>query len=199
MKIPCLKYLKAGIAGFLLCVFAVACNNESGNNSTTDTTTPATDSSGSTSTNTPSTTDSNTAKTATTIKKKGKASANMTAETADANAKMEMDKMGYYNRTEVLPGYNGGQTALENYITNNIEYPQDAIDNNMEGTVKVQFAVDEQGAISNVKAVGDKLGYGLEEEAIRVVSKMPKWTPGKIKGKNVKTWRTLPITYKLES
>jgi protein TonB len=97
-----------------------------------------------------------------------------------------------------MPAYNGGQAALENYITNNIEYPQQAIDNNAEGTVSVHFLVDEKGNISNVTTVGNKMGYGLEEEAIRVVSKMPPSTPGKVKGKNVKTWRTLPITYKFD-
>ena len=135
---------------------------------------------------------------ATAKKKTGKASMGITVNT-DANTKIEKDKMGYYNRTEVLPAYKGGQSALETYINNNIEYPQDAIDNNTEGTVNVQFAVDEQGNISNVKTIGNKIGYGLEEEAIKVVSKMPQWTAGQVKGKNVKTWRILPITYKLES
>ncbi len=122
----------------------------------------------------------------------------MEADPADASAKIEPDKMGYYTRTEVSPAYSGGQSALENYIMNTIEYPSQAIDNNVEGTVHIQFAVDEQGKISNVKPTGTRLGYGLEEEAVRVVSRMPAWTPGKVKGKNVKTWRTLPITYKLE-
>jgi periplasmic protein TonB len=130
------------------------------------------------------------------IKKSGKVSTNTSSD--DTKVKMEKDKMGYYNRTEVLPAYKGGQNAIENYITNNIEYPQDAIDNNIEGIVIVQFGVDENGNISNVSTVGNKIGHGLEEEAIKVVSKMPKWTPGQVKGKNVKTWRTLPITYRLE-
>ena len=129
-------------------------------------------------------------------KKSGKVSTSMAAD--DAKVKMEKDKIGYYNRTEVLPVYNGGQSAMENYIINTIEYPQDAIDDNIEGVVTVQFGVDENGNISNVSTIGNKIGYGLEEEAIRVVSKMPKWTPGQIKGKNVKTWRTLPINYRLE-
>lgn len=129
-------------------------------------------------------------------KKSGKVSTSMTSD--DAKTKMEKDKMGYYNRAEVLPAYSGGQSSVENYIMNNIEYPQDAIDNNAEGIVNVQFGVDESGNISNVSTVGNKIGYGLEEEAMRVVSKMPKWTPGQIKGKNVKTWRTLPINYRLE-
>ena len=112
--------------------------------------------------------------------------------------KIAMDKQGIYNRTEVEPAFAGGDPALENYIVSTIEYPQNAIDNNIEGKVNVRFAVDEKGNISNVSTFGEKIGYGLEEEAIKVVSDMPKWTPGQVKGKNVKTWRTLPITYRLE-
>jgi TonB family protein len=164
-------------------LFFIGCNDEkSANNST----------SGASDTDTTVATTQTVAKT----KKSGKASASVTAD--DTKVKMEKDKMGYYNRTEVLPAYNGGQSAMENYINNTIEYPQDAIDNNVEGVVMVQFGVDENGNVSNVSTVGNKLGYGLEEEAIRVVSKMPKWTPGQVKGKNVKTWRTLPINYRLE-
>jgi len=112
---------------------------------------------------------------------------------------MVMDKTGIYNYTEVLPAFAGGESALESYIVNNIEYPQEAIDNNIEGIVNVRFAVDEKGNVSNVSTVGEKIGYGLEEKAIKVVSEMPKWTPGQVKGKNVKTWRTLPINYRLEA
>jgi TonB family protein len=129
-------------------------------------------------------------------KKSGKVSTSIAAD--DAKVEMKMDKMGYYNRTEVLPSYKGGESAMADYITNTIEYPQNAIDNNIEGVVNVQFGVDENGNISNVSTLGNKIGYGLEEEAIRVVSRMPKWTPGQVKGKNVKTWRTLPINYRLE-
>ena len=130
-------------------------------------------------------------------KKTGKVSSSMAAD--NTGAKIEKDKMGIYNRTEVAPAYSGGQSSLEDYITRNLEYPADAIDNNVEGVVNVQFAVDEKGNVSNVSTIGNKLGYGLEEAAIKVVSNMPKWTPGQVKGKNVKTWRTLPINYRLES
>jgi TonB family protein len=132
----------------------------------------------------------------TSVKKKGKVTATMM--TTDANAKIEVDKMGYYSRTEVAPVYPGGQSSLEDYINNNIEYPQEAIDNNTEGTVQVQFSIDENGKVSNAKALGTSLGYGLDEAAVKVVSQMPKWTPGMVKGKKVKAWYTLPITYKLE-
>jgi TonB family protein len=131
------------------------------------------------------------------VKKKGKVSTAMM--TTDANAKIEVDKMGYYSSTEVAPVFPGGQSSLENYINNNIEYPQEAIDNNAEGTVRVQFSIDENGKVSNAKALDTNLGYGLGEAAVKVVSQMPKWTPGMVKGKKVKAWYTLPITYKLDS
>ncbi|RZM12569.1 MAG: energy transducer TonB [Pedobacter sp.] len=184
-----------GIATALLFSSLVAsCNDDkSGNNSSTGSNDANTDTSSAMSSNAPATGDN----TAAAKKKTGKASATMNAD--DANAKMEMDKQGYYNRAEVAPAYSGGQTALEDYINSNIEYPQNAIDNSVEGVVNVQFAVDEKGNVSNVSTVGPKVGYGLEEEAIRVVSKMPKWTPGTVKKKNVKVWRTLPINYRLES
>ena len=132
------------------------------------------------------------------VKKKGKAS--MGTATTDANGmKIEKDKMGVYTRAEVMPVYAGNDQALSDYISTNIVYPDQAVENSVEGTVKVQFVVDENGAISDVQTVGNKLGYGLEEEAVNVVSKLPKWTPGKVKGKNVKTRLSVPITYKLES
>lgn len=111
---------------------------------------------------------------------------------------MKPDKDGVYEMTDVRPAYPGGQSALEDYINNNIEYQQPAIDNNTEGTVDVQFVVDENGNVSSVKTVGKELGSGLDDEAVKVISNMPKWTPGKVKGKNVKTRMVLPITYKIE-
>jgi len=175
--------IKKGIVVSAVVLFLFGCNDDkSANNST-----PVTSEKDTTTTDRPPVVKK---------KKSGKVSTSITAD--DVKVKMEKDKMGYYNRTEVLPAYNGGQSAMENYIMNNIEYPQDAVDNNVEGIVNVQFGVDENGNVSNVSTVGNKIGYGLEEEAIRVVSKMPKWTPGQVKGKNVKTWRTLPINYRLE-
>jgi len=97
-----------------------------------------------------------------------------------------------------MPAYPGGQNALEDYMNNNVEYPQNAMDNNSEVTVNVQFVVDENGKVRDAKVVGKELGSGLDEEAVKVVSNMPKWTAGKVKGKNVKTRIVLPVTYKLE-
>lgn len=193
--------VRGWIAAVAMAAFMTACNNEDTANNTVATDTSTT---GAT-TIAPGTTDSNTVTgttpssttTTTSVKRKGRVTAAIKAD--DETAKMQMDQSGYYNRAEVAPAYPGGQNSLENYIVNHIEYPQDAIDNNAEGTVYIQFGIDENGKVTNVKTTGSKLGYGLDEEAVRVVSNMPKWTPGQVKGKKVKTWRTLPISYKLES
>ena len=131
-------------------------------------------------------------------KKKGKASVSKKA--ANSNAvKVKKDKDGVYTAAEIMPVYPGNDQALSDYISSNINYPDDALNNNIEGTVNIAFVIDADGTISDVKTTGDKIGYGLEEEAVSVVSKLPKWTPGKVKGKNVKTRLNIPITYKMES
>jgi periplasmic protein TonB len=170
------------IAAFMGLFFVVACSDS--------------DKSGKSSTSKDTSNTANNTPTVAPAKKVGKASVKMMGD--EATSKMEKDKMGYYNRTEVSPVYPGGQDALQTYVTNTLEYPADAIDHNIEGTVKVQFAIDEQGNVSNARTIGNKLGYGLEEEAVKLVSTMPKWTPGMVKGKKVKAWYTLPVTYRLE-
>ena len=195
------RSIRGVIALIAIASFTTACNDETNtaNNSTTeDSATIRTTGDERSAPTTPEGTTTNTpAGAATAPKKKGKISTALKPD--DETVKISVDKKGYYNRSEVLPIYPGGASSLDNYITENIEYPQDAVDNNAEGTVYVQFGVDEKGNISNVSTIGNKIGFGLEEEAVRVVSKMPKWTPGQVKGKTVKTWRTLPITYKIES
>ncbi len=125
--------------------------------------------------------------------KKGKVSIVMDKTTGD----MTPDKEGYYTNAEVLPGYPGGQKALEHFFETNMQYPQEASDNGIEGTVKINFAVDETGKIYSPKVTGKNIGYGMEAEALRVFNKMPNWTPGRIKGKNVKTRFNLPVRFQL--
>jgi protein TonB len=173
--------------GLAIGLFVISCNDDkSANNSTPAANDGDKDTSATTTIAPP----------AKTAKKSGKVSMAKAADKKEE--KIAMDKDGIYSSTEVAPAFKGGEPALENYIVNTITYPDDAIANNVEGIVNVRFEVDEKGNISNVSTVGQKIGHGLEEEAIKVVSDMPKWTPGKVKGKNVKTWRTLPINYRLE-
>ncbi|MFT3683103.1 MAG: TonB family protein [Ferruginibacter sp.] len=128
--------------------------------------------------------------------KKGSVSINA-AETKAGGKEDDVDKEGYY--TNVYPSYPGGEKALESFFEKNIQYPADASDNGVEGIVNINFAVDEKGKISSVKTTNPKIGYGVEEEAMRVFKMMPAWKPGSLKGKNVKTRYNLPVRFQLAS
>ena len=98
------------------------------------------------------------------------------------------------------PQFPGGQKALDNYVNEHINYPQNAIDNDVTGVVRVSFVVDEQGRITKAKLVTpQRVGEGLDEEALKVVSNMPEWKPATIHGKKVKTRLELPISFQVES
>jgi TonB family protein len=136
------------------------------------------------------------ARIAKTKKKKGKTSFTMPVANND---KIVKDEHGVYNRAETMPEFPGGQTALSNYINNNLNYTQTAIDNNTNGTIQVSFIVDEHGKVVDPRVMGGKtLGNGLDEETMQLFNNMPAWTPGKVKGKNVKTRLEIPITFQLE-
>ncbi len=110
---------------------------------------------------------------------------------------MEMDNTGVYNNVEYIPAFPGGSQGLQKYFDDKLKYPEDASNEGVEGTVKVSFVVDENGNLSSPQVVGDRMGYGLDDEALRVIKNMPTWTPGKLKGKNVKTRYTLPVKFQL--
>lgn len=111
----------------------------------------------------------------------------------------ESSEAASMTNVQKMPEFPGGQNALDNYVNNHIDYPQTAIDDNVSGTVRVSFVVDENGKVTKAHVVGNKLGNGLDEQAVKVVSNMPDWKPGQIKGKNVKTRLTLPIAFQVEA
>ena len=125
---------------------------------------------------------------------KGKVVINAPAKTTGT---MEADNMGVYTNVEYIPSFPGGNKGLQTYFDKNIQYPDDASNEGVEGVVNVSFVVDENGKLTALKTDGQKLGYGLEEEALRVIGKMPTWSPGKLKGINVKTKYTLPVRFEL--
>lgn len=99
---------------------------------------------------------------------------------------------------EIMPEFPGGEEALRRFLNNNIHYPSVAQDNNVSGMIFVRFVVGKDGLISEVETIGAKKGAGLEEEALRVVKKMPKWKPGRQNGENVVVYFNLPINFKLQ-
>jgi len=98
---------------------------------------------------------------------------------------------------EEMPTYDGGMDALIEYLSSNINYPQEAKDNDIQGRVIVNFIVDKDGSVTNTK-IEQGIGSGCDEEALRVVSSMPNWIPGKQKGEAVKVSYNLPIKFKLD-
>lgn len=97
---------------------------------------------------------------------------------------------------ELQPVFPGGRDSLAKYLSDNLSYPKKALKKNIEGTVYVQFVVDSQGKISEAKVIKG-IGYGCDEEALRVVQKMPDWTPGMQDGRQVAVRYNLPIKFKL--
>jgi protein TonB len=172
----------------------VACNSDS--DSKTAGSATSADSSMKTAGTADSTAKDTTAMAAKSAKKRRKASVTFPAAGTD---KIVRDKEGVYNRAEIMPEYPGGQNSLSNYINDQFNSSQTAIDDNTTGTIRVSFVVDEKGKVTDVHLLGDhKSDNGLGDQAIKVISNMPSWTPGKIKGKNVKTRLELPIAFELE-
>lgn len=96
---------------------------------------------------------------------------------------------------EEPPMFPGGEDKLMEYLGRNIKYPVKARDNGISGRVYITFVVDSSGSIKDVKIL--KGIEGLNEEALRVVNMMPKWTPGKQNGRNVMVQYNLPIVFSL--
>lgn len=95
---------------------------------------------------------------------------------------------------EEMPTFDGGYAT---YLSKNINYPSQASKMSIEGKVWVQFVVEKDGKISNVKVVKG-IGYGCDEEAVRVISSMPNWTPAKTNGRAVRLTMKLPVKYTLQ-
>lgn len=90
------------------------------------------------------------------------------------------------------------QKKMSEHINNNFKYPREARRKNIQGRVLVMFVINREGIIENIIAKGPEDCEILENEAIRIMSKLPQMTPGKQKGKAVKVKYSQPLTFKLE-
>ena len=99
---------------------------------------------------------------------------------------------------DIRAGFPGGTEALMKYLHEKINYPQDALDKGVEGTVRVEFVVSTDGTIGSVKALNEKLvDASLVREAIREVKSMPAWNPAQSNGVNVASYFQLPVEFQL--
>ncbi|NDV80009.1 energy transducer TonB [Dysgonomonas sp. 511] len=101
-----------------------------------------------------------------------------------------------YHVVEQMPEFVGGVAEMHQFIAANLRYPQEAASEGIEGRVSLRFIINKDGSISDVEATR-KVNPHLDEEAIRVVKAMPKWNAGKLRGKNVRVYFSLPITFRL--
>ena len=107
---------------------------------------------------------------------------------------VSQSKQNVYDMVEQMPEFPGGMPAMIDFLQANLKYPEDAIKQNVGGRVLVMFVVEPDGSLSNVE-VARKVFPSLDAEAIRVVKTMPKWKPGKEKGKPVRVNFTLPVVF----
>ncbi|HET9277086.1 MAG TPA: energy transducer TonB [Flavitalea sp.] len=115
----------------------------------------------------------------------------------EAPKKVEEDWDKTFTKVEIESEYPGGAAAWQRYLIKTLRYPQEAQDNEIQGTVVVQFIVDKAGVVSEVEAIsGPK---ELRDEAVRVIRKSGQWTPAVQNGRQVKSYKKQPIQFRLET
>ena len=114
----------------------------------------------------------------------------------DNSKKDKSEKENVYTVVEEMPKYIGGEDARITFLINNINYPKSAKEAGIQGTVYVTFVINTEGDVVDVKVLRG-IGGGCDEEAIRVVSLMPKWIPGRQSGKVVNVQYNMPIKFTL--
>ena len=124
---------------------------------------------------------------------------NTTANTlSTTNMQTKQSDSKVFVAVEVMPKFKGGESAMMEFLTMNMKYPQAAVKAKQQGRAIVGFIVRKDGTISDVQ-IKKSAGHAvLDEEAMRVVKSMPAWEPGKQKGKPVNVKYYVPITFRLK-
>lgn len=105
---------------------------------------------------------------------------------------------GYYTNVSNMPMFPGGVDAYFEFIKKNLRYPQEAFRQQKEGRVEISMVVDTNGKISQATVIKG-IGYGCNEEALRIIGLMPNWTPGSDKGKKVTVLLNIPIEFRIDA
>ena len=96
-----------------------------------------------------------------------------------------------------MPEYSGGNQAMIDYINDNLRYPIDAQNKGIQGRAICQFVINKDGRVVDVQVVRSTGNSSLDNEAIRLISSMPKWKPGMQRGKPVRVKYTVPVNFRL--
>lgn len=106
---------------------------------------------------------------------------------------VETDEILPFLPAEDMPVFPGN---VQKWVAQNVKYPQIAVENGIEGKVYIQFVIEKDGSVSNITVVRG-VDAMIDKEAVRVISSMPKWQPGKQRGKAVRVSYTIPISFTL--
>ena len=111
--------------------------------------------------------------------------------------KPKVEEYKVFEVVEQMPSFPGGDVALMQYLSKNIKYPPVAEEMGIQGRVICTFVVERDGSVSDIR-IAKSVDPSLDKEAIRVVSSMPKWIPGRQNGQMVRVKYTLPVTFRLQ-
>ena len=103
-----------------------------------------------------------------------------------------------FETVERMPEFPGGPSALFDFISTNVKYPEDAVRQRIEGRVISRFVIDTLGRVRNVEVV-KSVCPSVDAEAVRVIKMLPEWKPGRHKGRKVNVRYTIPVMFRLGS
>lgn len=112
-------------------------------------------------------------------------------------AEVEARAPEVFERVEIEPEFVGGIDAFRTFLVKNLRYPNAAQRSNVQGKIYLHFIVEPDGMLSNIEVLRG-IGFGCDEEAVRVMKLMPKWKPGKQSGRAVRVKFNMPIVFALE-
>ena len=112
------------------------------------------------------------------------------------NEESVYNEVNEIDKVDEKPSFPGGESAMKSYLNSNVKYPVEALENGIRGRVIVQFIIEKDGSISDVK-ISRSVFSSLDREALRVVKAMPKWNPGKVNGIPVRVKNEVPVVFGL--
>lgn len=113
------------------------------------------------------------------------------------NEESVYNEVNEIDKVDEKPSFPGGESAMKSYLNSNVNYPDVAQENGVQGRVIVESIIEKDGSMSDVKVIRS-VDPSLDREALRVVKAMPKWTPAKLKGIPVRTKCTTPVVFRLQ-
>jgi protein TonB len=115
-----------------------------------------------------------------------------------STVKKEMQQGDIYDYVDEPAEFPGGMAALRQFLADNLKYPERPLKDSIEGKCYVKLLITDQGVVQNVKVTKGVPDYPeFDAEALRVMSLMPKWKPGRVNGKNVSSYYRIPVTFRL--